>query len=533
MLGLGIRYLNGWAMAAADGARKERAEWPPHPDRVFMALAAAWFETDRDAAEGTALTWLANLKPPSLQVSEAWPRMGSGDRGQRPTTSFVPVNDAKVGRKVPDTSNLSKLKDAGLDVLPEYRSRQPRAFPLVVPQNDTVYLVWPADDAEPHLPALTSLCHKVVSVGHSASFVQMWVDESPPTPNLVPVPGMARHRLRVPGPGRLGYLDARCSREPVVAFADLTERIRAAKGKEKKRLQVELAERFGETQPTILHPEPSLWQGYDLPPPPVAPETRGTVFDPRLIVLTLSGKRLPVTSTPKLMEALRGALMSACPIQPPPEWLTGHAPGGGRSENPHLALMPLPFVGGEHADGRIMGVAIVVPHGLDPAEVGRCIEPILRDEYGVPRRIRLFDGQWFECEVELDAREAPPLNMQSRTWTRISRIWTSVTPVVFDRHFDGPKKWELAADAVGNACERIGLPRPLEVLLQPVSLAEGVPHSREFAHLTRKSDGGRMHHSHVVLVFDQAVRGPVLVGAGRYRGYGVFRPVGPLENGNE
>ena len=26
MLGLGIRYLNGWAMAAADGTRKERAE---------------------------------------------------------------------------------------------------------------------------------------------------------------------------------------------------------------------------------------------------------------------------------------------------------------------------------------------------------------------------------------------------------------------------------------------------------------------------------------------------------------------------
>jgi len=48
MFGFGIRYLMGWAMAAADGAKKERAEWPPHPDRIFMALAAAWFETGQD-----------------------------------------------------------------------------------------------------------------------------------------------------------------------------------------------------------------------------------------------------------------------------------------------------------------------------------------------------------------------------------------------------------------------------------------------------------------------------------------------------
>ena len=52
MFSLGIRYLMGWAMAAVDGARKEHAEWPPHPDRVFMAMAAAWFETGQEAGEG-------------------------------------------------------------------------------------------------------------------------------------------------------------------------------------------------------------------------------------------------------------------------------------------------------------------------------------------------------------------------------------------------------------------------------------------------------------------------------------------------
>ena len=91
MFGLGIRYLMGWAMAAADGAKKERAEWPPHPDRIFMALAAAWFETGQDVQEGNALHWLEELAPPGICAS---------DRNVRTiATSFVPVNDTSVAGK--------------------------------------------------------------------------------------------------------------------------------------------------------------------------------------------------------------------------------------------------------------------------------------------------------------------------------------------------------------------------------------------------------------------------------------------------
>ena len=71
MLTLAIRYLNGWAIAAADGAKKELAEWPPHPDRVFMALAAAWFETGEDPAEGATLRWLEMLPAPAIAASDA------------------------------------------------------------------------------------------------------------------------------------------------------------------------------------------------------------------------------------------------------------------------------------------------------------------------------------------------------------------------------------------------------------------------------------------------------------------------------
>ena len=43
-------YLTGYAVAT-DPSTRDRAEWPPHPARVFMALAAAWFETEPPGAD--------------------------------------------------------------------------------------------------------------------------------------------------------------------------------------------------------------------------------------------------------------------------------------------------------------------------------------------------------------------------------------------------------------------------------------------------------------------------------------------------
>ncbi len=522
MLALGIRYLNGWAMAAADGAKKERAEWPPHPDRVFMALAAAWFETDEEPDEGNALLWLETLEPPAIFASDASFRIAMNE--DRPTVSYVPVNDSQRGRKLPDTVELGKLKDAGLALIPEHRPRQPRRFPVAVPQEPVVFLLWPDADSGLRRGALERLARKVTHVGHPASFVQMWLEDAPPAPNWIPMDGQTAHRLRVFGQERLQYLKTRYNRDDVIAYTDLRAQIGGAKGKEKERLQADLNKRFGTVTPVSLRPEPGRWQGYDRPPKAHDFEIPGSVFDPRLTVLALSGKRLSLPATLRLTEALRGAILSACP-DPIPEWVSGHTPAGKPSADPHLALLPLPFAGHEHADGRLMGVALALPKGIDPTEAAHYLGPLLHDEHGLARRNKLFAGQWLECGVELETRETPPTSLRTEVWTQPSRTWASVTPVVLDRHFDGKDKWERAAETVKDACERIGLPRPKEVLLHPVSLVEGVPHAREFPYLTRKKDRGRMHHSHAIIVFEMEVAGPVVVGAGRFRGYGICRPM--------
>ena len=220
MFALGIHYLNGWSMAAADGARKRQAEWPPHPDRVFMALAAAWFETGEDSAEGEALRWLESLPPPAIAASDADSRST--------VVSYVPVNDASLSRKLPAGHDLNRLKHAGLAQLPEHRSRQPRGFPVAIPHDPTVHLIWPNAESGTHQAAVERLAAKVTHVGHSASFVQMWLEAKPPPPAWIPATGFALHRLRVTDPGRLKTLETRMNRAAWIAFQDLRSEIEQA-----------------------------------------------------------------------------------------------------------------------------------------------------------------------------------------------------------------------------------------------------------------------------------------------------------------
>ena len=775
-----IRYLNGWSMAAADGAKKELAEWPPHPDRVFMALAAAWFETGEDAEEGTALRWLEALPPPCIAAS--------GRSLRTVVTSYVPVNDDKGGSKKTKTE-LQRLKKRGLAVVPEHRPRKPRSFPVAIPHDPTVRLIWEAKELGDHATTLERLAAKVTHIGHSASFVQMWLErESTTDPTWKPTDGMAVHKLRVPSPGRLDRLALIGNRRVWFAYKDLNDALDRAKSdlkamaqppralwsefpdtvllahemqtklhseytrakagdptaaallvdallddakiatlrnliadrsrigaptlvsvhayesggvnaipialarllsrklrlpndeaiiqtnvvahtgadgysrlarqaafdgpivrgteyvmvddfvgqggtlanlrgwiakhggnvigavvltgrpysvrlnpskeqlhelrqkhgshlerwwkehfghafdclthsearylarspdvdtirdriaavqqagneprgrrspREQRRhirdLRARIIERFPTPPRKPRRPHPGKWQGYGRvrEAPPEA--TRGSVFDSRIIVLTITGKRIPLAATLKVISALRGLLMRECPEQPPPEWFSGHQPNGMPTSLPHMALAPLPFVGSRYADGAIMGLAVVLPDGLDEHEAGRCLEHILRDpETGLPRQLTLFDGRWLECGIELETSERTPRSLDPDTWTggsAGSRVWASVTPVVMNRHFDGKNRWDRAAASLKEACEHIGLPRPRDVLLHPVSLVEGVPHAREFPQMTRKSDGGRRRHSHVVIVFDKPVRGPISVGAGRFRGYGLCRPI--------
>jgi CRISPR-associated protein Csb2 len=97
-------YLTG-RVVATDPTNRERSEWPPHPGRVFMALAAAWFETGEDPAEGEALRWLERLGDPELRLPAVEPAF------ERSLVKvYVPIN-GDDGRDIPVASRARRSRD--------------------------------------------------------------------------------------------------------------------------------------------------------------------------------------------------------------------------------------------------------------------------------------------------------------------------------------------------------------------------------------------------------------------------------------
>ncbi|MFW6031653.1 MAG: type I-U CRISPR-associated protein Csb2, partial [Myxococcota bacterium] len=75
------------------------------------------------------------------------------------------------------------------------------------------------------------------------------------------------------------------------------------------------------------------------------------------------------------------------------------------------------------------------------------------------------------------------------------------------------------------SCERIGLPRPQWVQVMRRSVFDAAPKADAFMPFPRRAGATRRVCVHVEMRFPTAVEGPVLLGAGRYFGLGLCRPV--------
>lgn len=520
MLAFGIRYLNGFVVAAAPDDR-DQVEWPPHPGRVFMALAAAYFQTGAAPEERAALLWLEALRAaPVVSAPEAIQRSV--------VTHYVPVNDKAGPSK------------AILQSAPLTRDRQPRTFARAWLQHDTVFLAWPDVTVDDSLRvALEALCAKVTRIGHSSSFVQMWLatQEEIPDPNWVPDESRAVVHLRIAGPGTLEDLSLRYNGDAVETFVAL--KVTAADDPDKKARRAakqRLKDEFSDEPPPQLRPELSFSVGYaPFTQSDGVPAVADTVFSPHLRVFKLEPEKAPyrhldLPSVLLLSKRWREAILSKANDLSDfvRSILSGHDPNGAPLEGPHLAFLPLAFVGQhQHSDGHLLGMALALPTELSREDRRGVLIAIGRVRELVLGRM----GVW---RIEAERSTRPPRNLRAEAWTGYPAGWTrwsTVTPVVYDRHpktKDKAAYLEEVAGMIGQACLRIGLPsKPREVIVTSISAHLGVPPSHAFPRLQRK-DGTERRHAHAILVFEEPVRGPILIGAGRYRGYGFFRPMTEL-----
>ena len=157
-LTIGWEYLTGY-YRATDPASRERAEWPPHPGRVFLALAAAWFETGEDSDEGNALRWVEKLPDPELILpasSDVFPR--------QVVDVYVPVNDRVDPFDWPDKKKKPTISP-NLGSVAVGRSRQACTFPCIWVGESPCFLNWPtakAAEVNTHRSALDRLDRKSV-----------------------------------------------------------------------------------------------------------------------------------------------------------------------------------------------------------------------------------------------------------------------------------------------------------------------------------------------------------------------------------
>jgi CRISPR-associated protein Csb2 len=346
--------------------------------------------------------------------------------------------------------------------------------------------------------------------------------------------------LRLPGPGFLADLQQRYNADEIDAFFDLSEEIVKSTGSAKVQAKAEFAKRFGTewsrsvSAPVRRRPSTGLTASYvrkDKESLPIV----STPFDSDLLVLTKQdGPVLGLESTAALTAALRGYLLKDGDGKP--EWFTGHSASGVPSVGGHIALRPLAYIGSEHADGHVMGLAIAFPRSVSALERAECLRGRLFGRLGEDLDIDLQMGNLGVWTLRREERSTPPLTLRSVSWTEPSAIWASVTPVVLDRHPKHDQQTERAlwrkevAISVEQSCERQRLPRPAFVDVDKTSWHRGAPRSRPGADgmpwLPAKEGVALRQQVHVLIQFPCEVEGPLLLGAGRFRGYGLCKPLG-------
>ena len=236
--------------------------------------------------------------------------------------------------------------------------------------------------------------------------------------------------------------------------------------------------------------------GYADPRQQAAPSPWGELF-----ALRPSGGELREAIA--LGEALREAAMSRAPVQMSPV-LHGHEPV------PHAAWLTLPNVGHEHADGRVLGIGMLLPRDISEGERTEAVWALSQVDRIAPA------GRSSLSVRRPGSHEHLPAGLQPGTWARRSDTWATATPIVLERH---PRRGQRVESVIADTCERWGYPRPLQVEVGQHSPLRGVPMAKSF----RPRRPGRW--THAVLRWDRPVRGPVLLGRDQHFGLGLCRPL--------
>lgn len=547
MFGIEVTFLTGRYIASSYNNRK-KAEWPPHPARMYSALVAEYAEAGFMLQEKKALEWLESLDHPEIHAPLAVPRNVVGN--------FVPVNDAAIVSikknsqlaneieeltiKIQEMANsndrlikIDRVKkkrerrleyansiwirgtdntnpESAVNMLPDQRVKQLRHFPSSTPESPKVTFIWQGECSQSIEHSLGNLLSRVTRLGHSSSLVSCRITDRPPKANYKPS-DLSRGMLSIRGirPGQLTELERQHKNHQAY---------------KPRVLPFEIVH--------YLHSDAESSSAQ----PFVEPSSSGDwiVFE-----FAHESRYFLSTRSHEIAKTMRAAIFRYLE-DPIPEEISGHKPDGTPTKEQHISFQPIPFVGSQHADGRLLGIAIAIPRSISTPAKRALIKAIGKWEQSTKASgLTLYLATSQVVYLHRLNSQSSLKSLQQSTWSRHSCKWTSVIPIALPRHpgrlFGGThaarrKAWRLAEQSVIQSCAHVNLPNPVKVSVSFEPYFKGCKSSRAYPPLRyNNKDASKNSVSrqliHATLEFKQPIRGPFILGSGRFLGLGLMLPV--------
>ena len=349
----------------------------------------------------------------------------------------------------------------------------------VCPRNPLVVYRWNVEPPDARtLDALARRAARVGYLGASDSPVRVRVVTEMPNGAVsevfVPDPEGDTH-IRIPRPGDVGVLDR--------MYDAWQER-----GASVTRSQF----------PALLHRETYRSPGDH------GPTDRGEVVAWLRLRPAVSGRRISgVTALFKAAVLDRHQRMHG----QPPAVLHGH--GFAHSGYDLARYLALSDTGYSRSRGRIHGLALWLPPASDRVQRRKARDAAVA--------IDALVGRGIEASVEPRGDEERPLAANPRRWRGPSRVWVTAFPAIHER-----RGVSGLAEAT-RWCRHASLPDPVAFRACRTPL---LPGAVDLAPVEVNRPGRpALPYSHAELRFAEPISGPIVVGAGRQRGFGLCVPV--------
>ena len=506
-----------------DGRYHGKGDWPPSPARLFQALVAgAGLGGPLTDDEIQTLEWLEKKQPPIIGAPVAW-------QSARGVLFYMPNNDSDAISG--DPHRMSSIRSAK-------KISRPYFFDADVP----FLYAWPFEgtaDNQERARVICSLAERLYQFGRGIDMAWAWgetLDSDQLEKTVSEYPGV----IYRPCKGGTG-VELPCPQEGslkslIDRYQQFSQRFEYRK--EGKKLTVIYKKPDPPRFQNIHYDSPSTYLLFDLrdTAKSAAPSVNWPIERCADLVITLRGE-IDADGTPtsgaakKLWDALPDRYGEIARV------LIGRE-ATVADKSRRIRILPLPSIGHAQVDRGIRRVLIEIP--------ANC--PLRRDDVawafsGLEVSRMEFDpdtGEIFSSPQLVPAEERGMLRHYGIERAETARTWRSVTPLALpesaqrrrvdhERQREEAKtgserraKHERAAAAVMQALRHAGIRTQvwsIRVQREPFE-AKGA-HAEAFAAGTR-FDKRRLWH--VELTFAEPVRGPLVLGDGRYCGLGLMAP---------